>query len=459
MAITARWVAYQALWQIVRKGAYTDVALNRALQTATKNQPSGEALTPRDRGFVTELVYGCVRRQRTLDALIDQLGTRSASQQPPKLRLVLHLGLYQLRYLDHVPDSAAVNTTVELAKKLQLKRLTGVVNGLLRQYTRSAAATEEVLKLPTDAIARLGLQHSFPDWLIAQWLRDYGTAETEQLCDWFNQPATIDLRVNPLQTTRSQLQDQLKATKVLSQPITAAPQALRLVSSPGAIPQLPGFNEGHWTVQESSAQLVSQLLDPQPGETVIDACAAPGGKATHLAELMQNQGEVIACDRTPHRLQKVTANSQRLKLDIICTHLGDSTQITHWQGDRVLLDVPCSGLGTLHRHPDIRWRQTPDAIAQLTQLQAQLLHQGSTWLKPGGRLVYATCTINPQENEQIIEQFLATHPAWHIWRPAPDSLFAPFLCPEGWLKVLPHQHHMDGFFMVALVRDAQEGKS
>ncbi|NEO85057.1 MAG: 16S rRNA (cytosine(967)-C(5))-methyltransferase [Spirulina sp. SIO3F2] len=451
---TARWVAFQALWQITRQDAYTDVALNRALQQASQNKNTEQRLNPQDRGLVTELVYGCVRRQRTLDALIDQLGKRPAAQQPPKLRLVMHLGLYQLRYLDHVPPSAAVNTSVDLAKALQLKKLAGVVNGMLRQYLRATEGQSDILKLPTDPVAWLGVKHSFPNWLIAQWSQDYGLEQTEQFCDWFNQPATIDLRVNPLQTTRSQLQTDLKAAGVLAQPVAAAPQALRLVSSPGAIPKLPGFNAGHWTVQESSAQLVTHLLDPQPGETVIDACAAPGGKTTHIAELMQNQGEIIACDRTPHRLKKVTANAKRLQLEIVTTHNGDSTQITHWRGDRVLLDVPCSGLGTLHRHPDIRWRQTPETIAELATLQTQLLNQASTWLKPGGHLVYATCTLNPQENEAVIKQFLATHPDWAIAPPEAEQ-FAPFRCPEGWLKVLPHQHHMDGFFMVALVQGSE----
>ncbi|MEM8640212.1 MAG: 16S rRNA (cytosine(967)-C(5))-methyltransferase [Cyanobacteria bacterium P01_G01_bin.54] len=450
MNSSPRWLAYQALWQITRQGTYTDVALDRVLQ-----MPPSAELTSRDRAFITELVYGAVRRQRTLDALIDQLGKRPAAKQPPKLRLVLHLGLYQLRYLDQVPDSAAVNTSVELAKQLKLQRLSGVVNGLLRHYLRQSSGGQAVLELPDDPVTRLGIQYSFPDWLIAQWLQDYGRVATEQLCDWFNQAATLDLRVNPLQTTRSHLQAQLKAADVLTQSVAAVPQALRLVSSPGAIPQLPGFKEGYWLVQESSAQLVGHLLDPQPGETVIDACAAPGGKTTHLAELMQNQGTIIAGDRSRHRLQKVSANAARLGLTIIQTRLGDSTQLQPeltegiWV-DRVLLDVPCSGLGTLHRHPDIRWRQTPDTITELAQLQRQLLQQGSTWLKPGGRLVYATCTLNPQENEQIVEPFLASHPNWQIWRPPIDSVLAPFVQPEGWLKVLPHQHRMDGFFIVAL---------
>ncbi|MGB0562239.1 MAG: 16S rRNA (cytosine(967)-C(5))-methyltransferase [Spirulinaceae cyanobacterium] len=447
MPTSARWLAYQALWQISRKNAYTDVAIDRVLPAHASSE-----FQTRDRAFVTELVYGIVRRQRTLDTLIEQLGKRPAAQQPPKLRLVLQLGLYQLRYLDQIPDSAAVNTSVELAKQLKLQRLAGVVNGVLRQYLRQAQNNQEILQLPSEPVTRLGIQYSFPDWLVAQWLQDYGPAATAQLCAGFNQPAPLDLRINPLQTTRSQLQAELETAGVRSQPLAAAPQALRLLNSPGAIPQLPGFQAGHWTVQDSSAQLVSHLLDPQPGETVIDACAAPGGKTTHLAELMQNQGQIIAGDRNRQRLQKVRENAKRLGLTIIQTHLGDSSQFVPEQtgADRVLLDVPCSGLGTLHRHPDIRWRQTPETITDLTQLQSQLLQQGSTWLKPGGRLVYATCTLSPPENEHVIQQFLAQHPDWQIWRPPAESFLQPFVQHEGWLKVLPHEHNMDGFFMVAL---------
>ncbi|TVQ57415.1 MAG: 16S rRNA (cytosine(967)-C(5))-methyltransferase [Spirulina sp. DLM2.Bin59] len=442
-----RHLALITLQQIDRHGAYTDIALDRTLgKTPDLPKP--------DRALVTELVYGVVRRQRTLNAIIDHLGTKPAQAQPPLLRTILQLGLYQLRYLDHVPPSAAVDTSVELAKTNGQGRLTKVVNGLLRNYLRQIEAGNDPLTLPADPMERLGITASFPDWMVGQWWGELGEEEAIALCDWFNQAPVIDLRVNPLKSDPATVQAALLESGVKAQTVPGLPRALRLPGSVGAIPKLPGFRRGWWTVQDSSAQWVGALLDPQPGETIIDACGAPGGKTTDMAERMGDVGTVIACDRTPHRLEKVRQNAQRLGLTCIETHLGDSATRGDFVGwaDRLLLDVPCSGLGTLHRHPDIRWRQTPENIAQLTQLQKQLLANTARWLKPGGRLVYATCTLNPPENEAIIEDFLKDHPNWQISPPGPE--FAPFASPEGWVKIWPHRAQMDGFFMVAIAAPA-----
>jgi 16S rRNA (cytosine967-C5)-methyltransferase len=212
--------------------------------------------------------------------------------------------------------------------------------------------------------------------------------------------------------------------------------------------------EGEWIVQDSSAQLVGYLLDPQPGETIVDACAAPGGKTLHIAELMQDQGTVWAVDRTASRLKKMQQNIDRLGLHCIQTKTADSRHIPEFvqQCDRVLVDAPCSGLGTLNRHADARWRQTPESVSELTQLQREILQQAATWVKPGGQLVYATCTLHPEENEVIVESFLSHNSHWIIDRPLASSPFEPFTVAPGWIKVLPHQHQMDGFFMVRLKR-------
>ncbi|HEY9599814.1 MAG TPA: methyltransferase domain-containing protein, partial [Cyanophyceae cyanobacterium] len=230
------------------------------------------------------------------------------------------------------------------------------------------------------------------------------------------------------------------------------PQALRVTGGTGAIQNLPGFKEGWWTIQDSSAQLVSYLLDPQAGDTVIDACAAPGGKTTHIAELIGDEGTIWACDRAASRLKKVQQNAQRLQFKSIQTCTGDSRDFPQFQNtsDRVVLDAPCSGLGTLHRRPDIRWRVTPETVQELSVLQAELLEQAATWVKPGGVLVYATCTLHPQENEGIIQPFLERHSNWQIEPPPPNSPAVAFSTPQGWIKVWPHRYQMDGFFMVRL---------
>ena len=440
----ARQLALKILLKIDRKNSYTDVALNRAL-----NQSN---LSSSDRSLCTELVYGIIRHQRTLDSLIDQLGKKKEHQQPPNLRRILHIGLYQLRYLDHIPPSAAVNTSVDLAKDNKLQRLSGVVNGILRQYIRTTQGNHDPLILPNDTLKKLAIQYSFPDWIIETWLQKWGEETTEKMCHWFNQSPNIDIRVNPLKTNLETIQTPLTSAGVNGTPLGRFPFALRLKGKIGTIPTLPGFSQGHWTVQDTSAQLVSYFLDPQPGETIIDACAAPGGKTTHIAELMGDQGTIFACDRTPSRLKKVQENAQRLQLNSNETVVGDSRYLQQFinKGDRVLVDVPCSGLGTLHRHPDIRWRQTPENIRELTSLQLEILNQAAQWVKPQGTLVYSTCTLNPPENQEIIQTFLSTHSHWKIEPPNPHWAFSPFLTSSQWIQMLPHKQDSDGFFMVKL---------
>ena len=445
----SRQLAFLALKNIYQKKAYTDVALNRVIKAASKLAEISQA----DRGFACELVYGIVRRQRTLDRLIDLLGKKTAAQQPPDLRIILHLGLYQLRYLDRIPASAAVNTSVELAKENGLSKLSGVVNGLLRGYIRQAEERDP-LKLPNEAIASLGIEHSFPDWIVETWLEQLPIAEVDRLLAWFNRSPKIDLRVNILKTSVAEVEAAFEAAGISVERIPNLPQGLRLEGG-GTITDLPGYKQGWWVIQDSSAQLVTHLLDPQPGETVIDACAAPGGKTTHIAELMEDRGKIIACDRAEKRLKKVRENAARLQLQSIQIEAGDSRDRTEEFAniaDRVLLDAPCSGLGTLHKRPDLRWRQSDRAIGELFELQQQLLEQAATWVKPKGILVYATCTLNISENEQVIQLFLEHHSNWSI-QSSLNVVIQPWTTTEGWIKIYPHRYDMDGFFMVGLVRD------
>ena len=446
--LDSRSLAFLALKNVYQKKAYTDVALNRVIRSAGKSTE----ISQNDRSFACELVYGIVRRQRTLDALIDLLGKKKAAQQPPDLRIILHLGLYQLRYLDRVPTSAAVNTSVELAKKNGLAKLSGVVNGMLRSYLRQAELADP-LKLPEDNIAQLGVRHSFPDWIVATWLEQLSLEDTDRLLTWFNQSPKIDLRVNTLKTSVAEVKSALESTGISVNPLPGLPQGLRLESA-GAITELPGYKQGWWVIQDSSAQLVTHLLNPQPGETIIDACAAPGGKTTHIAELMGDCGRIIAGDRAAKRLNKVRENAARLQLKSIEIEAGDSRNRTEFVNiaDRVLLDAPCSGLGTLHKRPDLRWRQTTKSISELFELQRELIKQTATWVKPKGVLVYATCTLNVLENEKVIQSFLGDCPHWRV-QPPTDEITKSWATPEGWIKVYPYLHDMDGFFMVKLVRD------
>lgn len=444
----SRSLAFLALKNVYQHQAYTDMALNRVLKSMDKTVE----ITQTNRSFACELVYGIVRRQRTLDALIDLLGKKKAAQQPPDLRIILHLGLYQLRYLDRIPASAAVNTSVELTKEYGIGKLGGVVNGLLRSYIRQAASGDP-LELPADPIARLGIKHSFPDWIVQTWLEQLPLEQVDKLLDWFNRSPKIDLRVNPLQASVEQVENAFREVDISVERIPHLPQGLRLENA-GAITDLPGYQQGWWMIQDSSAQLVTHLLDPQPGETIIDACAAPGGKTAHIAELMGDQGRIIACDRAAKRLNKVRENAARLKLNSIQIEAGDSREFAGFNNlaDRVLLDAPCSGLGTLHKRPDIRWRQTDQAIKELFVLQKELLERTAQWVKPKGVLVYATCTLNVLENEKVIQSFLANNSHWRVETPG-DAMTQIWTTSEGWIKVYPHRSDMDGFFMVRLLRE------
>ncbi len=451
--INARQGAFLALDFVYRQKAYTDIAIDRVLSSYKFNS--------QDRSLVCQIVYGVVRQKRSLDALITLLAKKKAAQQPLKLRIILHIGLYQLRYLDQIPDSAAVNTSVELAKNNQLTKLAGVVNGILRNYIRISQTKDPLLNQnfasPTE---ELGTIYSFPDWIVKTWLQQLSVSETTELLTWFNQPAKIDLRVNILKTSVEEVKEAFSKQGINVSPIPHLPQALRINDSVGDITLLPGYQEGWWMVQDGSAQLVSHFLDPQPGETIIDACAAPGGKTTHIAELIGDRGTIYACDRSQKRLKKVQNNANRLEITSIKTIAEDSRNLAQFIGknnlpsfDKALLDVPCSGLGTLHKRPDIRWRQTSEQIQELSQLQGELLQQVAQWIGHRGILVYATCTINPLENEQVIKSFLQSHEEWSIKPPSEASPFSNFQTPEGWIKVYPHRHNMDGFFMARLQKN------
>lgn len=439
MALSARRTAFNIL-KAVSSGAYADVALQRYLSSE---------LSQLDRNLVTELAYGTVRRQRTLDALITQFATKPASKQPPELRWILQLGLYQLRYLTQMPQSAAIHSTVELAKEVKLGGLSKVVNGILRQYQRQSQGTDP-LRLPADPVQRLGTLYSYPDWIIQLWMEQLGASETQLLCDWMSQSPTLDLRVNLLRASLESVQLDLQTQGIESTPMPGLPQALRLQSKLGRLSALPGFSEGHWMVQDVSAQLVSHFLDPQPNWTILDLCAAPGGKTLHLGELMGAQGQIWACDPTASRLKRIQQNLDRMGREGVTLWQGDGRSLPNNINDldAVLVDAPCSGLGTLHRHADARWRQTPESVVQLSQLQFELLNSVASSVKQGGRLVYSTCTLHPKENESVIARFIAENEHW-VPDPLPSGHFVTQFSTNlpGQYKVWPHRHDMDGFFL------------
>jgi 16S rRNA (cytosine967-C5)-methyltransferase len=428
-----RRLAWQVL-QAVAAGAYADAALERELAALGRR---GGRLSAADRALATEIAYGAIRQRGLLDGWIDALGKLPALRQPPALRWLLHVGLYQLLFSRRVPAAAAVTTTVALAKGAGLGRLAPVANGLLRSLLRRRQNLEapeawDGLPLPADAAAALALRRSLPSWLadeLLRWLPPQGAEAFAVAC---NTVPAIDLRVNALRTSREALLERFMAAGVAARPLPEVPHGLTLLERSGDLRDLPGYAEGLWCVQDRRAQRIAPLLEPRAGERILDACAAPGGKSTHLAELVGDRGEVWAVDRSPARLRRLERNAERLGLHAIHTLAADATRLgeehPHWRGsfDRILVDAPCSGLGTLARHPDARWRLTPEAMEELVPLQRRLLEGVLPLLAPGGQLVYATCTVHPQENAGVVATLLASTADWRLlqerqWWPEPPG--------------------------------------
>ena len=405
IGLPARRLAWEVL-EAVAAGAYADVALERAIRQSS--------LSPADRGLATELAYGCIRWRQWLDGWLDRLGKVPAHKQPPRLRWLLHLGLYQVLRMQRIPAAAAVDTTVELAKRHRLSKLSPVVNGVLRSAIRAKEAGE-TLSVPDQPAERLALCHSLPVWFAESLLSWSGPDQAERVAIACNQVPPLDLRVNRLCSTPEVVSAELAEAGVPTQPIDGCPDGLQVLTPAGDLRRWPGFDQGHWSVQDRSAQGVAPLLAPQPGDRILDACAAPGGKATHLAALMGDVGEIWAVDRSAGRLKRVAANAARLGCGSIHALAADAVDLLaqqpEWRGffQRILLDVPCSGLGTLSRHPDARWRVTAATVEELLPLQAGLLEAMLPLLAPGGRLVYATCTIHPAENGAQINKLLEKH--------------------------------------------------
>ncbi len=433
-------------WKVLRSvaaGAFADVALAREFRR------HGHQLGPADRALTMELAYGSIRQRRLLDHWLDHCGALPAQQQPPMLRWLLHLGLYQLLFMHSIPEAVAVSSSVELAKVHGLGRLASVVNGLLRAALRCRQQQEEP-PLPQQATARLAVQHSLPDWLAALLLQWLPEAEAVDFAALANRPPRLDVRVNPLRASVDGVQAAWAAVDQPLLTIAMAPQGLQLPQGVGAMAQQPGYSTGQWSVQDRAAQLVAPLLQPRPGHVVVDMCAAPGGKTTHMAELMDDHGQIIAIDRSAARLRRLQRNAQRLGLRSIRLQCADARDLSHLHGcaDRVLLDAPCSGLGTLARHACARWRLSLDAIGELQALQQQLLNEALQLVRPGGRLVYATCTVHPGENQAQIDALLHHHPHWRQCL-LPEALQR--LCSHNTqLRLWPQRHGCDGFFAVAL---------
>lgn len=444
MKTTPRAVALEILNRIESTDAYADILLDEAF----KRYPLKDV----DKGLLTELVYGVLRWRERIDWIISLF----SSIKPPKMERdilnILRLGAYQILFLDRVPVSAAVNESVKLAKVIG-QRQGGFVNAVLRAIDRGK---DDIAypDLTSNPIRHIAIKYSHPEWLVRRFINEIGVDEAMGLCLANNEAPPLTIRVNSTAISREELLLRLSAAGYNATVATFSPSALNLRAE-GNVTTIPGFTEGLFTIQDEASQLVSFILDPQPGEKILDACAAPGGKAGHIAEIMADTGEVVALDIKPKGVKKIEENIERLGLKSVKIKVSDAAKplaFEEGEFDRILLDAPCSGTGVLRRHPEGKWQKIEKGISELTGRQRTLIKNLSKYLKPGGVMVYSVCSVLKEEGEGVVDAFLASHNDF-ILEPAllkAEDARERLVCNRGFFKVYSHTYGMDGFFAAKL---------
>ena len=418
-----RGKALSILRKVCDDKAYSNIAIDEVLK--------GSTMDKRDKAFVTNMVYGVLTNRSFLDYQISAYSKIPIKKLSSPVINILRLSIYQIHFMDRVPDSAAVNEGVTLAKRVAFKSA-GFVNAVLRTLLK------EGIRLPseTDTIYYLSILYSYPEWILRMWFDFFDKTELEALLAAGNSVPPLTIRVNTTKISTEELKERLGAIDGVCE------GALNLVTR-GSVVESEGFADGLFTVQDAAAQMASLALDIKAGERILDMCAAPGGKTTHIAELTGPNGAVVAWDKYPHKIILIEKTATRLGLTNISAyvHNGCDIDTNHINGfDKVLLDAPCSGLGIIRKKPDIKWSRSEEDILLLCEEQRKLLHAASLYVKPGGILVYSTCTISDRENERMIEDFLIRHDNYVLEGDA--------------TTMLPHINNTDGFFICKLRRQA-----
>ncbi|WP_368929466.1 16S rRNA (cytosine(967)-C(5))-methyltransferase RsmB [Bacillus pumilus] len=437
-----REVALDALIKLEQNQAYS----NLLLQSVMKDKD----LADQDKPLLTELVYGTLQNKLALDYMLAPF-VKKPQKVAPWVMQLLRMSLYQMVYLEKIPDRAAIHEAVELTKKRGHKGISSLVNGVLRSVQREGVPAFDDIK---DPVKRLSIETSHPLWLVQEWVQSYGFEATESMCHIHLVPPKQTLRVNRIKTDRAALKQKLLDAGIETELGDLSEDALKLMK--GSIVSTPSFQEGYVTIQDESSMLVARVLDPQPGETVLDACAAPGGKSTHIAERMNDEGQIVSLDLHEHKVKLIKQAAKRLNLTRIEAKALDARKAkgdyNEASFDRILIDAPCSGFGVIRRKPDMKYTKSPEDSARLATIQQAILNETAPLLKPGGTLVYSTCTMDPTENQQVIHAFLQEHqdfePDLSLNERLPEQV-APFV-QNGSVQILPHYFGTDGFFICSM---------
>jgi 16S rRNA (cytosine967-C5)-methyltransferase len=433
----ARLAAFDILRRVEAEGSYAS-ALVASLGDLSRE----------DRALAQELTLGVLRHQKTLDYFIERYTERKIKKLDLAVVIALRLGLYQIRFLSRIPQSAAVNESVNLVKMARKMSATGMVNATLRNAARRLE--ERAGEAIKDKFERLAVELSHPSWMLERWQANFGEEEMQHLALANNQTPETAFRVNTLRTSGEEIHTTLEAQGVKTRASKIASGAY-VIESGQASRLTPLVEEGLIYLQDEASQLVSLLLDVKPGQRILDLCAAPGSKTSHMAALTDNQAKIIACDIHSHRLETLVINCHRLGVTAVETIVLEATaELPFAEGrdfDRVLIDAPCTGTGTLRRNPEIKWRLKPDDIKRLAEIQCTLLARGARLVAPGGRLIYSTCSVEREENEEVVQRFLDANLQFQRVK-----IGAPMNCltPEGFVRTFPHQHGTDGFFAAVI---------
>ena len=440
MKQSARITALRVLVSCRSNGAWADAAL--------KAQISRDGLSGPDAALCSRIVYGVMQHQMLLDFYIGAYCSQKPDHLQPPLLEILRIGAYQILFLDKIPDSAAVNTSVELAKLSKRGQASGLVNAVLRKISQNK---ESLPPIPDrNEIQRLSIQYSHPKWLTKRMVALLGREEAERFLASNNEIAPLTVQVNPLKTTTESLTEELRQAGIEVHPHAWVPDCLEL-SGTGDLTALPAFRDGKFLVQDPAARLVSLIANIRPGLKVLDVCAAPGGKSLSAAFAMTGQGDILSCDLHENKLKRIQESADRLGADIITTRAADGRVFQpEWEAafDVVLVDAPCSGLGIIRKKPDTRYKKADDLFT-LPVIQSAILDNSARYVRPGGTLVYSTCTILPEENEQVTQACLAEHTDFTM---SPIELPQPVGTTSGALTLWPQRHDTDGFYICRMTR-------
>ena len=449
-ALCARELAMNILEKVDQACAYSNLQLDQSLRETS--------LRDIDKALVTELVYGTITRLNTIDYFLQRFVLQKWSKIEAWVRALLRISVYQILYLNRIPDHAIVNEGVRLATRCGHRGIASMLNGVLRNMIRNRCQLVVPPQLPFSE--RVSLEHSHPHWLVKRWISQYGDDTTVAMCEANNIPPTVSVRVNEMHTDRDSLLCDMQRQEVDAYPSHLCEQGI-VITSGGHMANTSWYHQGLFSLQDESSMLVAKALSVQPGMNVLDCCAAPGGKTTHIAEQMRNKGKIISNDIHPHKIAFIQNQAKRLGLNCIETTCNDALALrqhyTEASFDRVLLDAPCSGLGVIRRKPDVKWNKGENDIAQMTVLQDKLLESVAPLVKRGGILVYSTCTVEPSENEQRIASFLKKNGQYRL-APLPvpphstHPLFLQQFYQTGTIQILPHYAHSDGFYIARLIR-------